>query len=225
MQIIICDQHLMFSEALSSLLAKRGHRVVARISTPDEALDLVGCDEADVWLTELEFAGYEGVSAVRQLRTLTPDRPIVVFTARHDMDLLHRALEEGADGVALKTEGIDEVERLLRRVCALPFKTQHGRTGPDKAWSQRARATVHRQSSRIGAQTLTQKEQEVMALLARGESTAAVASGLGVSVSTVRTHLQHLYVKLDVHSRLELVAFAVRNGMVRFDGAPEAMSA
>jgi len=225
MQIIICDEHLMFSEALSSLLAKRGHRVLARISRPDEAAELSDLDDADVFLTELEFAGYEGSAAVRHLRALSPGLPIVVFTANHDMDLLHEALAQGADGVALKTEGIDEVERLLRRVCALPFKNVHGRTGPDKAWSQRARATMQRQSNRLGTQALTQKEQEVMSRLARGESTAAVAAGLGVSVSTVRTHLQHLYVKLDVHSRLELVAYAVRNGMVRVEGAPQAMSA
>ncbi|HEY3943313.1 MAG TPA: response regulator transcription factor [Acidimicrobiales bacterium] len=224
MQIIICDEHLMFSEALSSLMAQRGHRVLARISSPDEAVDVLDRHEADVWLTELEFVGYEGAAAVRRLRALEPGLPIVVFTAHRDTNLLHEALAEGADGVALKTEGIDEVERLLRRVCALPFKTSHGRTGPDKAWSQRARASVQRQSSRVATQSLTQKEQEVMLRLARGESTSAVAAGLGVSVSTVRTHLQHLYVKLDVHSRLELVAYAVRNGMVRVEGAP-AMSA
>ncbi len=84
---------------------------------------------------------------------------------------------------------------------------------------------VQRQSSRVGTQSLTQKEQEVMCRLARGESTAAVATGLGVSVSTVRTHLQHLYVKLDVHSRLELVAYAVRNGMVRVENSAQALSA
>jgi DNA-binding NarL/FixJ family response regulator len=206
-------------------MAHRGHRVLARISNPADAVGIPNRQEADVWLTELEFAGYEGTAAVRLLRALDPGVPIVVFTANQDLGLLHDALAEGADGVALKTEGIDEVERLLRRVCSLPFKNRHGHTGPGKAWSPRAQATVQRRSDRVDTQSLTQKEQEVMRRFAQGESTAAVAAGLGVSVSTVRTHLQHLYVKLDVHSRLELVAFAVRHGMVRGEATARALSA
>ncbi|HUZ09485.1 MAG TPA: response regulator transcription factor [Acidimicrobiales bacterium] len=224
MQINICDGHSMFSEALSSLLAKRGHRVLARISAPDEAFDIPGAEEADVWLTELEFPGCDGAAAVRRLRSSTPGIPIVVFTSRNDLTALSEVLEAGADGVALKSEGIDEVERLLRRVCALPVRTPNGPTA-DKAWSQRARTSPKRQGKRSSTQALTGKEREVMSHLARGESTAAVAGELGIRVSTVRTHLQHLYVKLDVHSRLELVAFGVRHGMVRVDGASEVMSA
>lgn len=228
MRIIICDGHLMFSEALSSLLAGRGHRVVARIPTPDEAVDLAGADQADAWLTELEFPGYEGAAAVRRIRSVAAGVPIVVFTSRHDLATLSEVLEAGADGIALKTEGIDEVERLLHRVCTPRFGCSDGAPGGptgDMAWSQRARASLQRQANRSGTQVLTRKEREVMSCLARGESTAAVADELGVRVSTVRTHLQHLYVKLDVHSRLELVAFAVRHGMVRVDGPSEAMSA
>ncbi len=86
MQIIICDEHLMFSEALSSLMAQRGHRVLARISTPDDAVAIPNRHEADVWLTELEFEGFKGSAAVRRLRALDPGLPIVVFTARQDMD-------------------------------------------------------------------------------------------------------------------------------------------
>ena len=224
MRINVCDRHLMFGEALSSLLARRGHLVLARVSSPDGALDVPGAEHADAWLTELDFPGYEGADAVRRLRESTPGIPIVVLTARSDRRILGEALEAGAGAIALKSEGVDEVERALLRACSSAAGSLGARAA-SRPPSPRARSPRGWEERRTGAPALTRKEGEVISCLARGRSTAAVAVELGMAVSTVRTHLQHLYVKLDVHSRLELVAFAVRHGVVRVEGASEVVSA
>jgi len=216
MKIIICDDHVMFAEALSSLLMKRGHMVLARASSPEEGLMLADREDedADAWLVDLHFPGIAGSSSVRQLRAVMPEMPLVVLTADSDRALLQQALEDGADGVALKTEGVEEVERLLRRVSAPAFQKRPNHTEPEKAWSHLARSLGPTQRQR-GVPELTEREHDVLIRLWRGDSTTAIADTLGVGVSTVRTHLQHLYEKTGVHSRLELVAYAARNDLLQ----------
>jgi two-component system, NarL family, nitrate/nitrite response regulator NarL len=220
MQIGICDDHLMFGEAFSALLVKRGHKVLACAKSPGDGLATPDRGEIDVWLTDLHFPGIEGTGAVRQLRRALPDIAIVVLTADTDRALLQQALEDGADGAVLKTEGIEEIERLLRRVTSLPFQQRRCQAEGDKAWSQLARSTGSWET-RGGGPRMTLREQDVLMRLWQGDSTNAIAEALGVGVSTVRTHLQHLYVKVGVHSRLELVAYSARHGLLQhYRGLP-----
>jgi DNA-binding NarL/FixJ family response regulator len=216
MQIVICDDHMMFAEALSTLLMKRGHKVLAQVSSPEQGLALKNRDEADVWLTDLHFPGIVDTAGVRQLREAMPDVPIVVLTADSDRAMLQQALEDGADGVALKTEGVEEVERLLRRVSAPAIRKRRSHAPSEKAWSHLAKSLGRGQRGK-GTPALTAREQDVLTRLWRGESTSSIAKSMGVGVSTVRTHLQHLYVKVGVHSRLELVAYAARNGLLQHE--------
>jgi len=210
-QLIICDDHLMFAEALSSLFAKRGHEVLARPSTPEAAIALADRDDVDAWLIDLHFPGRSPAEVLRRIRSASPAVPIVVLTADCDRSSLQAALANGADGVALKTDGIDEVERLLCRVRASPFRGR--KQYSQQAWSK-IEGTAARQASPSDEPQFTARERDVLTRLYRGESTASIAASLGVGVSTVRTHLQHLFRKSGVHSRLELVAFAARSGLV-----------
>jgi two-component system, NarL family, nitrate/nitrite response regulator NarL len=220
MQIGICDDHLMFGEALSALMVKRGHKVLACAKSPGDVLATLDRDHIEVWLTDLHFPGIEGTGAVRQLRRAMPDTTIVVLTADLDRALLQQALSDGADGAVLKTEGVEEIERLLRRVTSLPFQTRRCDPGADKAWSQLA-GSIDSCGSRNGGPQMTLREQDVLMRLWQGDSTTAIAESLGVGVSTVRTHLQHLYVKVGVHSRLELVAYSARHGLLQhYRGLP-----
>ncbi len=216
MQIVICDDHMMFAEALSTLLMKRGHKVLAQVSSPEQGLALKNRDEADVWLTDLHFPGMADTAGVRLLREAMPEIPIVVLTADSDRTMLQQALEDGADGVALKTEGVEEVERLLRRVSAPAIRKRRTHTPSEKAWSHLAKSLGRGQRGK-GTPALTAREQDVLMRLWRGESTSSIAKSMDVGVSTVRTHLQHLYVKVGVHSRLELVAYAARNGLLQHE--------
>jgi two-component system nitrate/nitrite response regulator NarL len=223
-QIGICDDHLMFGEALSALLVKRGHKVLACAKSPGDGLATPGREDVDVWLTDLHFPGIEGTGAVRLLRRALPDMAIVVLTADLDRALLRRALEDGADGAVLKTEGIEEIELLLRRVTSLPFQARRCQpaadNAADKAWSHLA-GSIGSSGSRGGEPQMTLREQDVLMRLWQGDSTVAIAEALGVGVSTVRTHLQHLYVKVGVHSRLELLAYSARHGLLQhYRGLP-----
>ena len=209
MKLIACDRHLIFSDALSTMLGRRGHHVTARVCSPEDGLRLAERADVDVWFTEIDFPGQS--NPVGRLRAALPEMPIVIFTEVSDRHDLRAAVRAGADGIVLKSEGIEEVERVLRKVAGPGMS----RTSGQAVWSPGARAAVARSSAprtleTTGLGSLTAREVEVLQRLTSGDSTESIASGMGVGISTVRTHLQHLYSKLDVHSRIELVSAGAR---------------
>ncbi|MCW2494867.1 response regulator transcription factor [Jatrophihabitans sp.] len=209
LKLIACDRHLIFSDALAAMLGRRGHQMVARACSPEDGLQLPERSSVDAWLTEIDFPS--SPNPVTRLRAALPGMPIVVFTGSEDRDDLRAAVRSGADGVVLKSEGVDEVEHILRRVTSPAWS----RTPGQAVWSSGARTAAARslatRTTEIsGLGSLTAREVEVLRRLTSGDSTETIASGMGVGISTVRTHLQHLYSKLDVHSRLELVSAGAR---------------
>ena len=206
---------MMFADALARVLARDSHHVAARVCTPTEGLRLVGHNEVDAWLVEIDSAEDD---AIATLRAAMPNMPLVVVTHIEDRTELRRAVSQGADGVVIKTDSVVELLRVVSRAIG----NRHELTGR-ATWSATAKVSVSRASTAgsieiPGVGSVTAKELEVMARLTSGESTEAIAAGMGVGISTVRTHLQHLYSKLDVHSRLELVSVGARltnSGVVR----------
>jgi two-component system nitrate/nitrite response regulator NarL len=219
MRIVICDDHAMFSEAFASLLAQRGHDVVSCAPTPAEALVAGRQFRPDVFLLDLHFPDVHGVDAVNLLRAAILDAPIVVLTAEPDAELLRQALDAGADGVVLKSEGVLEIEQVIRQVQLSQPLEYPGAARPGKVWSRQARALAQRQARIVDDRDLTPRERQVLALLVQGKSTTAIAVAMHVGKATLHAHLQHLFIKLGVHSRLELVAYAMRRGIVHMETA------
>jgi two-component system, NarL family, nitrate/nitrite response regulator NarL len=225
MRIVLCDSHAMFAEAFSSLLAQRGHEVVARVRNPSELADLVRTHprdlKADVVVTDIKFPGLQPEATIRFARAALPDTAITVLTAEASANELRALVAAGVDGIAFKTEGVDEVERVLARVASPLFQRLRSSAHPEVAWSRQARAAdEHTRRSGV-IERPTPRELEVIKHLAAGQSSATIAAELGMGVATVRTHLQHLFIKFGVHSRLELVALMMREGLFeQLDLAP-----
>jgi two-component system nitrate/nitrite response regulator NarL len=218
MRLLICDDHLMFSEALASLLKARGHTVVGCPTTPEGAVELSQEEEVDAIICDLHFPGIDGSRSVSFLRAARPDTPIVVLTADPDLRLLREAALGGADGIALKIEGVEELERVLLEVTSPLFTMARGSSpARERGWSRRARALDRGPSRYRMDELLTARERQVLEHLVRGDDTSAIATSLGVGTATIRTHLQNLFMKFGVHSRLELVAYAIRTGIVRVE--------
>jgi two-component system nitrate/nitrite response regulator NarL len=218
MRIILCDPHTLFSDAFSCLLPLRGHDVVARPRTVSDFVALASSSDgwapADVIVSDIDFPDIAGTVAVAKMRDLLPDVPIAILTGESGVSVLRAALDAGADGVAMKTESVDEVERLLLHLASPLFVRLRRSGNPEKVWSRRARALANQADRSSADDVPTPREREVIRLLARGESTCRIAQVMGVGTATVRTHLQHLFSKFGVHTRLELVAYAMRSGLI-----------
>lgn len=212
MRLLILDEELLFGEALAALLARRGHSVKeCMTSWSIEVLDDDGT--IDACLVSHPDDEYK-LKILEEARNHFPNLTLVALWSSPDLSTILRSLKAGADGVCLKHDSIDEIENVLLQ--SVRGRANGGAFGP--TWSRAAQAIVRQRRPARTATTITEKERCVLDLLIAGASTAAMAEDLGVGEATVRTHLQHLFSKFGVHSRLALMAQAVRQNAIELDG-------
>jgi two-component system, NarL family, nitrate/nitrite response regulator NarL len=209
--LVLGDDHIVFLDALSDVLVQRGFTVtVAR--TAAQTVDSVRRTQPDVCLIDRHFARDDGVDAIADMIAASPGTKVLVLSADADTDGVLRALRAGASGYLHKTRGIaaliTAIDRVLRGEVVVDVpKVVAG-------WRSAEEDDAHRLAA-----YLTARERQCLALLVEGLDTSAMATKLGISRTTVRTHVQAMLTKLGVHSRLEAASFAVRYRILRDDVA------
>ncbi len=211
MRLIICDEQQLFAEALASLLAERGNDVLGTPRSAERAIELASASAPDAFVVGLRLPGVPGLEAIRSLTAAQGEAPVVALSADSDATLLRRAGEAGAAGICLKLDGIDDLMRVLRSATGLSANGGPTAQGHSKSVTP----LLNGRSSPPGSANLTPREDAVLKLLIGGASTTEIAAALGVGAATVRTHLQHLFHRFGVHSRLALVACVVRMQIVQ----------
>jgi DNA-binding NarL/FixJ family response regulator len=210
-RVMIVDDHRMFAEMLAEMLERHDDMAVTAIAADgNEALAAMRADPVDVVVLDYRLPGDDGAAVARQLRELVPDVAMVMLSGMDDDAVLRSALVAGCTGFVTKDRATGELVDAVRAVRA-------GRGAIDPAAS--ARLAGVQAPGRDGA-GITQREHEVLVLLAEGLSTREIAQQLFISLNTARNHVQRLIAKLGAHSRLEAVAVARRNGMLRTGSDP-----
>lgn len=210
MRIVICDDHRLFLEALATALAKRGYTVEAATTSPDEALTAVALHDPDVLLIDVTFPMASGIDAARRLKTQHPRTKVVLITGSDSAEHLSEALETGVSGYLLKSQRVEAICNALELAA-------RGELALDWALLRRLKHAGKVPKQRSAVHELTPREQHVLNLLRSGMDTGMIVRDLGVSESTVRTHIQNILNKLGVHSRLQAVA-AVADGPLEDPG-------
>ncbi len=213
--LLICDDHKILTDALSMVVERdEGFEMIApAVHTAEEAVRLCRDHRPEVVLMDIVFkGGMNGIEATRQIKEFSPATKVVVMTAHDEENLLVEAVEAGASGFLSKDEAADEVLSAARAAAA-------GEVLIDPALLARLLHQVSRErEARRDAQALlgelTDREREVLQLLAQGRRNDDIAQTLFISPQTVQTHVRNLLGKLGVHSKLEAVAFAVRHGAI-----------
>jgi DNA-binding NarL/FixJ family response regulator len=213
MRILICDGHQTFGEGLASLLVSRGHAIVGCAVSTSEAVEAARSGRPDVVVTELHVRDGRGHEVVGRFRSALPFVPLVVLTSDPDIEQLRAALRSGADGFVFKTEGVDELERVMIGVGGSEPETDGTNRRARPVWSRLALAAQVRREP-LPPVGITPRGLAVMERLILGEDTMAMARAMGIAPATVRTHIQNLFEQMGVHSRGELIAAAVRQGFV-----------
>jgi two-component system, NarL family, nitrate/nitrite response regulator NarL len=218
LRIVIADAHPIFAGALESLLRRSGHEVVGCVVRLDDATELSLREQADACLLDLGLAGSCELGALQEAMASSPRTAFVVLADSAGSAGFAGTLAAGVHGAALKTDDFVEVQRVLTAAVS-----RLARRSPGGAVLSLAAQAAHRpvrHSARYPAldHLLTPREREVLARLVRGESTTNMARAMGVRLSTTRTHIDSVLIKLGVHSRLEAVAYAVREGIIDLRG-------
>lgn len=196
---IVEDQNEM-RESLAEWLGNApGLRCVGAHATAEEALRRIPCENPDVVLMDINLTGMNGIECVSRLKERLPQTQVLMLTTYDDGDLIFDSLRAGANGYLLKNMPREELVQALQQVQAggAPMSLQIAR----KVINYFHQSGKPSQNLR----QLTGRESEILKLLAKGYLYKEIADRLGVSMSTVRTHISAVYEKLHVHSRTEAV--------------------
>nr|BFF27154.1 response regulator transcription factor [Glycomyces mayteni] len=204
-RVLIADDHPVVRDGLRGMFARGGDiEVVGEAADGREAVDRALALEPDVVLMDLRMPGTDGVAAIRELGARgAAARVLVLTTYDTDSDVLP-AIEAGAAGYLLKDASPEELRRAIRAA-------HEGGTvlAPSVASVLMARV---RRPGPAAAGPLSERELEVLALIAKGRSNREAAQALFISEATVKTHLVHVYAKLEVNDRAAAVAAAYERG-------------
>jgi DNA-binding NarL/FixJ family response regulator len=184
--------------------------VVAEAGTGEEAIKLAQEHVPDVVLMDLVMPGIDGVEATRQIKDLSPRTQIIVLTSYHDDEFIFPALQAGAISYLLKDVKAKELVEAIRR-AASGEATLHPRIA--------ARLVQEFQSGDLTTSSpftvLTEREMEVLRLIARGHNNDRIAEELVISVGTVKGHVSNILGKLHLADRTQAAVFAWQEGIVR----------
>ena len=212
-KILVVDDHKMMREGLSSLLKKEsGIEVVAEAENGRSAVQLTSKHAPDVVVMDISMPDLNGIDATRQIRSRNPNTKVIALSMHSDKQFVVEMLRAGASGYMLKDSAFEELATVIRTVSRDQTYIAPKITGLDLA--EYAAST---ESRPLLAPRLTEREREVLQLMAEGKGTKEVAAELGLSAKTVETHRQHIMDKLDMYTVAELTKYAIREGLTTLD--------
>jgi two-component system nitrate/nitrite response regulator NarL len=205
--LVLGGDHVLFLDALSTVLGQHGHEVCAVAGGTEGLAESVRQQQPDACVISLDATDWQCAELIQRIRIASPYTTILLVSADADQRAALQALQAGAAGYLHKSRGVLALVAGIERVLS-------GEIIVDVP-----RELSVRWPGRVGgkdplAAGLTARERECLAMLVEGLDTAAMVARLGVSRTTIRTHIQAVRTKLGVHSRLEAASVAVRYGLV-----------
>ena len=212
-RLLLVDDHAVVRSGLRMLLEGEADvEIAGEAGTAREALDLLGRLHPDVVLMDIGLPDLSGIDAAREIKSLYPEIAVVALTIHEDEEYFFKMLEAGASGYVPKRAAPEELLTAIRAAAS----------GEVYLYPSLAKFLVHdyltQESTSREERTLdglTQREEEVLGHLADGASNTEIAETLGISPKTVARHRENIMRKLNLHSRTELVKYAIRKGIIQ----------
>ncbi len=203
--LLLVDDHTIVREGLRRVLTQLDDIVVVgEAGSGEEAVEMVARRRPELILMDVRMPGIGGVGAAQRIAADHPDVHIIMFTAHAEQDLLWEALDAGAQGFVLKDSESSALAAAIRQVLAGdPYVDP--RLAPD---------FLRQLSKPRNNNVLSQREREILQMLADGCSNKEVAEALVVSVETVKTHVKHILAKLEAEHRTQAVAIGIRQSLI-----------
>ncbi|RHW27363.1 DNA-binding response regulator [Nocardioides immobilis] len=210
--LLVDDQELVRTGLRGILRARFGFEIVGELASGAGVVEAVAELSPDVVVMDVRMPGVDGVAATALLRDSPAAPPVLVLTTFEDEEILAGALRAGAAGFLLKGVPAEDLQRAVRTVA-------EGGSWLDPAVTGRVLSAYRDGPSPVlpGPETdlLTPREREVLALIGQGLSNAEIAAELVLGEGTVKTHIGHIFAKLDLRDRAAAVVFAFDHGLVR----------
>jgi DNA-binding NarL/FixJ family response regulator len=213
-RVLLADDHPLFRDGVASLLATRQYTVVGQAGTGLEAVRLAAELRPDLILMDIRMPGLNGLAATRLIKARQPEVRIVILTVSEDDADLFDAIKSGAAGFLPKSLEAEPFFALLEAV----MRGEAGLTPElaNRILREFARPSAERPplAAEPAGDDLTPREREVLALVGQGATNLEIGARLVVSENTVKFHMKNILQKLHARNRAEVVAFALRSGLV-----------
>jgi DNA-binding NarL/FixJ family response regulator len=211
-RVLLVDDHDLFRTGLRNLLEERGVQIVGEASSGEQAVRLVRELAPDVVVMDLHMPGISGIEAIRQIVGFAPLTRVLVLTiSDQDEDVLH-AILAGACGYLLKDASVDELIRGIEAAAVGESLVSPAIAG--KVLQQVRATTVSPDAADAVRAELSQRELDVLKLIASGNDNAMIAAELHISPKTVKNHISNILMKLQIENRIQAAVYAVRSGIV-----------
>ncbi len=212
-RLLLVDDHAVVRSGLRMLLEDQGElEIVGEAGTAEEALQAVTQLAPDVVLMDIGLPGLSGIEAAAQIRLLRPETAVVALTIHEDEEYFFKMLEAGAVGYVPKRAAPEE---LMSAIQAAAAGEVYLHPSLAKLLVKDYLAQDSGTRSERALDGLTSREQEVLTHLAEGASNPEIGDLLNISPKTVARHRENIMRKLNLHSRAELVKYAIRKGIIR----------
>ncbi|MGC5049859.1 response regulator [Micromonospora sp. DT48] len=213
-RVMVVDDHPMWREGVARDLAEAGHEVVASCGEGRQAVRVVAAARPDVVVLDLQLPDISGVEVIQGLRAAHPGVRVLMLSASGEQQGVLDAVKAGATGYLLKSAGLAEFLEAVRRTAAGDPVFTPGLAGLVLGEYRRLAATNDAPGgAAAAAPRLTERETEVLRLVAKGMSYKQIAERLGLSHRTVQNHVQNTLGKLHLHNRVELTRYAIERGL------------
>jgi len=216
-RLVVADDHSLIREGLRRILSATELEVVGEASTGSHAVRQVAKLDPDVVLLDIRMPDMDGLAALREIKRLKPQIPVIMLTAYDEPAWLVQAIGYGAAGYLMKTMARDDLVAAIKAVASGDglLDPAHLSTIVRQLGSE----TVEPTNPIVGdVNQLTAREREVLALVAEGLTNQQIAEVLGVAPSTIKSHVQNVMLKLGASDRTQAAVMAVKAKIVRDEG-------
>jgi two-component system nitrate/nitrite response regulator NarL len=222
-QLLVVDDHPLFRRGLIALLSQDDRfEIVGEAGDVGEALRVLAKTQPDLLLLDNHLPGVKGVDAIASLKSNRPNLRILMLTVSEDEEDLSKALQSGADGYLLKTSESDQL-------CDALVKVHEGHSVISPSMLNKLVSTMRHQANptadAVGIMSfskaaaiqsldkLSPREKDIFLLIAKSLSNKQIARDLDIAETTVKIHIQHIFKKLDLTSRVQIAVFAATHGL------------
>ncbi len=207
-RIIIVDDHPIFREGLKKIISESHDIIIAdEVSTGKDLLERVRKNNYDVIILDISLPDMSGLEVLRNLQNIRKRPPVLIISMHPEEQYAVRALKTGASGYLTKGSIPDELMTAIRRVAA-------GRKYVSPSLAEKLATDLNNKSEQPAHEKLSDREYQVMVMLASGKSTKEIANQLSLSLPTISTYRSRILQKINLKNNAELIHYAIKNNLV-----------
>lgn len=205
--VFIADDHALIREGIKNLLSPLSDiKLVGETANPFEIIEQIKKNKCDVLILDLSMPGKNGLDVLKEIKSIFPETKILIMTMMPEDQFAKRTLKAGASGYLTKESAADELITAIRRIAS-------GRKYVSQSLAEKLAQDLDDTVDKPIQDLLSDREFQVMKMMASGKSQTDIANELSISTSTVNTYRSRILEKLNLHSNAELIHFAYRNNL------------